>query len=436
MTGDWNLVLNQDLDTWNYNTSNNPNATKIVTTFMKQFDLIDIWRDTYPKLKNFTWYRKNPSKAARLDYFIITPSILNIYSSSYIMPKYRSDHCKIGLSIFQDKSERGKGVWKLNSDLLNDKILNNKIKDDIYLMIEAHACTPYNPKFIKNYTQEFPDLMISIELFWEMLLTKLRGTLVSYAAKIKRERNKKENKLIVELEDLNQLFLLNMNDKQLDDELCKRNQELEELRDIKLKGAFIRSRSQMISQEEKPNKLFLNLENNNFISKNIKELINSKEKKITEPNEILEEMRVFYEQLYTKRDVTEVKDSLFNNYIKNLNKLSKDESSKIDSNININKLYDQVFGTKNNKSPGPDGFTNEFLKIFWDVLKLPLLKLMNSFMENSHIPENFLSGIITCIPKGNKSRNLLKKLEAHYTIEFIIQILFRTMGEQNKTIFT
>ena len=424
------------MDTWNYNSFNNPNSTKVVTQYIKQFDLLDIWRDTYPKIKNFTWYRKNPNKAARLDYFLITPSILNIYSSSYIMPKYRSDHCKIGLSIFQDKSERGKGVWKLNSDLLNDKILNDKIKEDILLMIEVHACTPYNPKFIKNYTQEFPDLMIKIELFWEMLLTKLRGTIISYAAKIKRDRNKKENKLIKELDNLDQLFLLNMNDKQLEDEIDKKNTELEELRDIKLKGAFIRSRSQMISQEEKPNKLFLNLENNNFISKNIKELVNSNNIKITEPNAILEEMRVFYEQLYRRRDIVNVEDSIFNNYEQNLNKLNNEESSKLDLNITIDELYDQVFSTKNNKSPGPDGFTNEFFKTFWDSLKLPLLELMNSFLKNNYIPENFLSGIITCIPKGNKSRNLLKKLETHNFTQFTIQILFRTMGKQNKTIFT
>ena len=54
-----------------------------------------------------------------------------------------------------------------------------------------------------------------------------------------------------------------------------KNIELEELRDIKLKGFFIRSRSQMFAQEEKPNIFFLNLENSNYISKNIKELIKS-----------------------------------------------------------------------------------------------------------------------------------------------------------------
>ena len=78
------------------------------------------------------------------------------------MPKYRSDHCKIGLTIFQDKSERGKGLWKLNSDLLNDKSLNDKIKDEILLMIEVHACTPYNPNFLKNNIKTFPELMIKI----------------------------------------------------------------------------------------------------------------------------------------------------------------------------------------------------------------------------------------------------------------------------------
>ena len=81
--------------------------------------------------------------------------------------------------------------------------------------------------------------------------------------------------------------------------LRKKNRELEELRDIKLKGSFVRSRSQMFVQDEKPNKIFLNLENNNFISKNIKELIITDNNKINNPDEILEEMRKFYKNLYS-----------------------------------------------------------------------------------------------------------------------------------------
>ena len=119
-------------------------------------------------------------------------------------------------------------------------------------------------------------------------------------------------------------------------------------------------------------------------------------------------MRIFYEELYTKRNIIKIDDSLFANYKKNLCTLTQDESSKLDEKINLNELQTQIFSTKNNKSPGPDGFTNEFLKAFWDELKCPLLNLMNSFMETGYIPESFLEGIITCIPKANKARNQLK----------------------------
>ena len=220
ITGDWNLVMDQKIDTWNYIGSNTPNSTKTVKQYIKRHDLIDIWRETHQKELKYTWFRKNPNKAARLDFFFISSSILNIYADSYIKIKYRSDHCKIGLSLFQDRSERGKGLWKLNSNLLNDPFLISKIKDEILLMIEVHACTPYSPIVIKNYKQQLPELMIPIELFWEVLLTKLRGgTLIAYAAKSKKLKSQREIKLTKEIEYLNHLFILNMNDNTLEEEI-------------------------------------------------------------------------------------------------------------------------------------------------------------------------------------------------------------------------
>ena len=48
--------------------------------------------------------------------------------------------------------------------------------------------------------------------------------------------------------------------------------ELEELREHKLKGSLIRARRQQLSEGEKPSNFFLNLENRNFVSKHIREL--------------------------------------------------------------------------------------------------------------------------------------------------------------------
>ena len=69
ITGDWKLVLNQGMDTYNYKTINIPNATNAVKQYIERYDLIDIWRETNLNSKTFTWYRQNPNKAARLDFF-------------------------------------------------------------------------------------------------------------------------------------------------------------------------------------------------------------------------------------------------------------------------------------------------------------------------------------------------------------------------------
>ena len=45
-------------------------------------------------------------------------------------------------------------------------------------------------------------------------------------------------------------------------------------------------------------------------------------------------------------------------------KLSNEESSKLDIKITLIELYTQIFSTKNNKNPSPEGFTNEFQRYF------------------------------------------------------------------------
>ena len=91
-----------------------------------------------------------------------------------------------------------------------------------------------------------------------------------------------------------------------------------------------------------------------------------------------------------------------------MNKLSDNESSKLDLEITLNELHTQIFSTKNNKSPCPDGYIIEFFKKFWGDLKLLLLELMNLFFNSEHIHQHFLMGIITCIPKCKK-REIISK---------------------------
>ena len=63
---------------------------------------------------------------------------------------------------------------------------------------------------------------------------------------------------------------------------------------------------------------------------------------------------------------------------------------------------------KNDKSPGLDGFTVEFFKFFWIDIGCFILKSLNYGYCTGSLSITQKQGVITCIPKPNKSRFTLK----------------------------
>ena len=68
LAGDFNLILNPDIDSFNYVNLNNQNARDQVINLMTNYNLIDCWRENNIESKEYTWFRKNPIK--KLDYII------------------------------------------------------------------------------------------------------------------------------------------------------------------------------------------------------------------------------------------------------------------------------------------------------------------------------------------------------------------------------
>ena len=57
---------------------------------------------------------------------------------------------------------------------------------------------------------------------------------------------------------------------------------------------------------------------------------------------------------------------------------------------------------KNNKSPGSDGITTEFYKIFWTTIKTFYIKSINYSYTNGSLTTLQKQGIITLLPKKDK----------------------------------
>ena len=68
------IMKNNDLD----NVSGNPHSTNIVNKFnstINDLQIHDIWRLKNPNKKIFTWSRKNPFLARRLDYIFASTAL-------------------------------------------------------------------------------------------------------------------------------------------------------------------------------------------------------------------------------------------------------------------------------------------------------------------------------------------------------------------------
>ena len=240
--GDWNSTRNFKLVNMNYVKHNNPNSVKELNKLCDDYNLVDAWRINNIDKKQFTWIQGISNKQARLDYFLITEELLSITSKNNIETKYRSDHAPISIQIELCKHTRGPGTWKFNNSLLMNEDFIKLIKKEIVYFKLTCAATPYNQDYISSISHNF-ELMINPSLFWETLLVTLRGTIIGFTGKQKREQNKAKKKLEEDIANLDNK--INTGSGTIADyaRLNELNNDLIEIRKRELEGTLIRSRA-------------------------------------------------------------------------------------------------------------------------------------------------------------------------------------------------
>ena len=250
---------------------------------------------------------------------------------------------------------------------------------------------------------------------WDIIKCKIRGFTLEYAKRKARERREKEKELTQMVGKLHTDMATSPSD-EIKNRIDLVQAELDEIYNRQTEGVMIRSHAIWCEQGEKSTKYFLSLEKRNYKRKCITKLINANGREIEDFQEILQEEKVFYENLYSSKiDPSEPENPIFYDLFDNpfIQKLSDDEKSKCNEKITGSECVNALKHFKNNKSPGCDGFSAEFYKFFWTDIESLVIDSFNFAYEKGLLSVDQRRSVISLIPK--KDKNLLHlKTGGHY----------------------
>jgi exonuclease III len=104
VAGDYNLVLDIDLDKSGGQRRTNNKSQQCVLRQMEVLDLCDIWRIKNPSTREYIWRRRKPSLIqCRLDFILVSDSIVNMVSESSIGGSFMSDHSPVYMTLRFDE---------------------------------------------------------------------------------------------------------------------------------------------------------------------------------------------------------------------------------------------------------------------------------------------------------------------------------------------
>ena len=383
VVGDFNLTLSVEID--RLNTYHNNSRAKIqVENMMEEFALKDVWRIQNESSREYSWRKKGDiQKASRIDFALVSGGIDQYVKTSQYLPGIKSDHRALYFILDLQLFERGSGYWKFNTSLLQQTEYIQLMNKEINTCMQASEG--------KSPTQ-----------LWEILKTRIKKTTQQYS------RNKvSEDKLIIsQLSEVISDYESRLPLIKEEYEMLENSQkELEEKTMEKAKGIIFRSKAKWYEEGEKNTKYFFALEKAKYNAKTCYKILDENKGEVTNPMEILEVQREFYQDLYQQDE--HVKFTLANTTDV---KVPPDIQMQQDQPIDASEVEKAIKQMKNNKTPGQDGIPIDFYKVFWNHLKQPFLRMIEEVYEQRQLHVSARKGILNLIPKPNKDSRIIKNL--------------------------
>ena len=388
MAGDFNLVLDPDLDSINRTSTSNE---KIVSTFVKDsmnaLSLKDVYR-TFSKEKGFTWNRGRCY--SRLD-MVFAQGLVNqdnvTAETDWTFDK--SDHALLRVKIkFESARTKGPGLPKVDPTILEKSHIKLEVMERLANYINSIP-EGWNP----NQTWEF--LKVSVRsIMWEISARERKLENVDIKA-IKDQLNMlKRNKEDLCKDQINQSEL----EQSINDAILHFECELHREWERNSKNLALKARVKWFNEGEKSNKYFLNIIKKRQAETFLSDLSWDGKKACTQ-EEVQNLVVDFYSDLYRERvDLKSDYDSFFRD---DTPTLDDDDRKMLDTDVTLEEIT-ATLTSCSESAPGPDGITYKTLQALWEVLGPFSLNSWKYSILTGNLPESQKSSTITLLPKEGK----------------------------------
>lgn len=360
------------------------NISQGLKTLISELDLIDIGKVTMKKTV-YTFYRGD--SMSRLDRIYAPDDFLKMVDSFESNATCFSDHHALLLKYKVNSNSNvipiGRGYWKINPTILHEEDVYNEF---LSLIRTLRNRAVYANDFSRWWNEHFK--------------TKAKSFFKSKSFEMNQQIESSKSFLYGCLKEIS--------NKQKNGE------------DVSKEMSFVKSKLMNIEQN-RINNLKLKLSDDSILEDEKLSLFQISKKIVNKYSKHTMKLDVRGEITSKPSDLKPFLEEHFINLFNNDNtfhpgvdnvlnfintRITAEDSIAISRPIELEELICVLQQASKKKSPGPDGLTYEFYSVFFEEIKDDLLKLFNLYLSGSLPPSCFVEGIITLIPKKDKSFEL------------------------------
>ncbi|CAM4410874.1 unnamed protein product [Lepidochelys kempii] len=192
-----------------------------------------------------------------------------------------------------------------------------------------------------------------------------------------------------------------------DPSLCgacrEKREELRALKDHRARGAFVRSRIRLLREMDRGSRFFYALEKTRGAKKHVTCLLAEDGTPLTDPVEMCGRAQAFYTSLLSP-DPTD--PGACRVLWEELPTVSVSNQDRLELPLTLTEFSEALRPMSTHKSPGMDGLTVEFYRMFWDVLGPDLVTVWAESLQSGVLPLSCRRVVLALLPKKGDFRDL------------------------------